>query len=327
MDSKQLSMSQPSGRKLAAALSSGRLTRREMLALAGTSIAATSILSLPPFLSSAAAQFVEPSKDQVQLIQPDHFLAKVGLAAAAGFPMGSQTLRLDLDVKAGILGGVMEVPLTPEEQKITGRKSSVLEGTAIPIANGSASMAEIRKFLAANNAPKSVVESSKHTVVTTRRRDTTAADRLDLNKQFPVVEQVTMLHGLALNDRKQLFQYLIPPTFTAPKSKKKIRPGITFVPIPVKDVAPAPVPPPAPPPEQTPEEKDFLGCFSTALATFSGIASPLTGTTCAACAAALVALPATAGFDAVIAIPTCWVCLFCILGPAAAAFAVCADQL
>src|SRR6266550_4816832 len=149
MTSKRISMSESSNRKLAAELASGRLTRREVLALAGASIAATSLLNFSPFLSSAASQLVEPSKDQVQLISPDHFLAKVGIAAAAGFPMGSQTIPLDINVKAGILGGVMEVPLTPEQQKLTGRTTDVIEGTAISITNGSASMSAIRKFLAA----------------------------------------------------------------------------------------------------------------------------------------------------------------------------------
>lgn len=302
-------------------LTAKEITRRDMLMLAGASVAAISLGGIPGFVTSAAAQDVKG-----QTLPPTHFLAQAAIKGAQGFLLGKDPVNIDLSLKSGIFGAVHEFTHSPEEIKLLGRKTSVLEATVIALTAGSSSMKAVQNHLAQHKVPTNFLGTSKFIAITSRRRNTTASDRLDLSKQFPIAEQATYLCGFSIDTKKQLNVCIILPTFTGPKTKKLVRPGIHFKVIPSSGTPTAP-PPPAPPPEQTTEEKDFLGCFLPCLSAVSGLSAAVVASFCAACVAAIAALPPTAGLDTPLVVGTCGGCFFLLLAPIVTCFALCANQL
>ena len=113
-----------------------------------------------------------------------------------------------------------------------------------------------------------------------------------------------MIMGLSA-DRNTV--YFLPPTFKGKRSKKLIKPTVIWFPA-LTPKAPAtktPDPEQAVVDEATKEEFDFAECFlkcAKEMWIFFGTLFEALGT---ACVASIVALPATAGLDAVIALPTC----------------------
>lgn len=302
------------------------LTRRDLLRLAGASVAALSLDGVPGFVTSAAAQGA-PVEVKGQTLQPTHFLAQAALKGAQGFLLGKDPVNIDLNLKSGIFGAVHEFTHSPNEIKLLGRQTSVLEATVITLTTGSSSMKAVQNHLAQHKVPANFVGTSKFIAITSRRRNTTAADRLDLSKQFPIAEQATYLCGFALDAKKQLNVCIILPTFTGPKTKKLVRPGIHFKVIPSSGTPTAP-PPPAPPPAETAEEKDFLGCFLPCLNIMSsGEYAGATALACASCIAAIALLPPTAGLDALAGIIVCGGCFFFLGAPIVICFTLCANQL
>lgn len=307
-----------------------RMPRRDLFRLAGISVAATSFggVSLA-FADSAAAQEVSTQCLKVANLPPEHFLRKAAIAASQQYTIGKNApLKLDLNLKSGMVGVVHEFIHSDAEAKRLGRKTSVLEGTVTALVTGSPSMTAIKKYLAGNDKTKLFAENSNFVAITTRRRNTEAADRLNLFKEFPIAEESTIVYGFRLDEKSNLLTCALLPTFRTRKTKKRLRPGLHFKFIPQEGtpVTP-PAPAPVPPPESTTEEKDFLGCFLPCLVELQGAASPLTGTFCAACLATIAALPPTAGLDAPAVLVTCGGCLFFFLAPIGICFVACADQL
>jgi len=296
-----------------------------MLMLACASVAATSLGGIAGLVPAALAQ--EPGDMKAETLRPDHFLAKAAIRAARAFPMGKESVNLNLNLDSGIHGAVHEFVHSPEEAKRFGRKTSVLEGTVIALTAGSSGMKAVKRYLAAHKAPKRFEENSNFIAMTIRRRTAHGPDRLDLFKEVAVAEQITFVCGISADDKKHLTAAIVLPTFKGKRTKKPIRPGIPFKQLPTGDQSTAPTPPAAPPPDQTAEEKDFLGCFLPCLAALEGASSPVTGTFCAACITTVAALPPTAGLDSPALLVACGGCFFFFLAPIVTCFAVCADQL
>jgi hypothetical protein len=306
-----------------------RMPRRDLFRLAGISVAATSFggVSLA-FADSAAAKEVSNQCLQVTNLPSDHFLRKAAIEASKEYTIGKNIpFKLDLNLKSGMVGSVHEFIHSDVEAQQLGRKTSVIEGTVTGLVTGSPSMVAIKKYLAENKETKLFAENSNFIAITIRRRNTEAADRLNLFKEFPIAEQSTIVYGFRLDEKSNLLTCAVLPTFKARKSKKRVRPGIHVKAIPQESKPVPPPPAPVPPPESTTEEKDFMGCFLPCFTTLEGSAAPLTGTFCAACLVAIAALPPTAGLDTPAVLVTCGGCFFFFLAPIGICFVACADQL
>jgi len=301
------------------------LTRRNMLKLACASIAATSLGGIAGLIPAAFAQ--ETGDVKAETLRADHFLAKAAIKAARAFPLGKESLNLDLNVGSGIHGAVQEFVHSPEEAKRFGRKTSVLEGTVIALTTGSSGMKAVKKYLAAHGTPKRFEENSNFVAMTIRRRTTNGPDRLNLSKEVAVAEEITFVCGISADDKKHLTAAIVFPTFIGKRTKKPIRPGIHFKQIPASDQSAASPPPASPPPDQSKEEKDFQGCFLGCLAPVGSAGSAAAAPFCVACIATIVALPPTAGLDTPAVLGTCGGCFFFFFAPIAICFGVCADQL
>lgn len=307
-----------------------RIRRRDLFRLAGISVAATSFEGVSlSFADSAAAQVVDKQCLRVTNLPPEHFLRKAAIAASQQYIIGQDApLKLDLNLKSGMIGVVHEFIHSDVEAKKLGRKTSVLEGTVTALVTGSPSMTAIKKYLAGNEKTKPFAENSNFVAITTRRRNTEAADRLNLFKEFPISEQSTIVYGFRVDEKSNLLACAVLPTFIKQQTKKSVRPGIHFRFIPQEGTQLIPpAPSPVQPPESTTEEKDFLKCFVPCLKDLGVATASLTGIFCPACLASIAALPPTAGLDSPAVVATCGGCFFLFLAPIAACFALCANQL
>lgn len=303
-------------------------SRRDTIRIAGTSLAATSIVSALGHAAPASAPISIAAPGDcgviVQELASTHFLSAAAIKSASAFPLGTSTVDLGLNTKAGIVGAVHEFVHTPEQAKLLKRTSSVLECAVVALSPAGAGSKAVQAHLAKHKVPLAFQQNARMAALTVRRRNTTATDKLDLSKQFTIAEQLTFVATFAKDAKGHTLAALTLPTFTGKVSKKQIRPGVHFK---FVEETPDAPPPPAPTPEETAEEKDFMGCFLPCLAAVAGLSSPVTGTFCAACLATIAALPPTAGLDTPAVLVACGGCFFFFLAPIVTCFGMCEDQL